>query len=151
MTKNYFKFEQDFVESLRCIPMIVRYKLDTCGVKLKLSHWHQFNHSIRQELVDKPCSQTDEIESYREWLYQLVIEQTNTPPKDLPIAENPAWMDREKIPETIQEKAQELGIKIQLEQWQNLTPLQRFVLIKLSRPSHENQNFLPAVQEFKLI
>ena len=151
MSNNYFKFEQDFVESLRCIPMIVRYKLDTCGVKLKLSHWHQFNHSIRQELVDKPCNKSDEIQSYRAWLHQLVIEQTNTPAKDLPVEENPAWMDETRIPETVQEKAKEIGIKIKLEQWENLTPLQRFVLIKLSRPSHENQNFLPAVEEFKLI
>ncbi len=151
MSDNYFEFEQDFVESLRCIPMIVRYKLDTCGVKLKLSHWHQFNHAIRQELVDKPCSKPEEIQSYREWLHQLVIEQTNTCAKDLPVEQNPPWMDETKIPEVVQEKAKEVGIKINLDQWENLTPLQRFVLIKLSRPSHENQNFLPAVQEFKLI
>ena len=151
MSENYFDFEQDFVESLRCIPMIVRYKLDTCGVKLKLSHWHRFNHIARQELVDKPCSKPEEIQSYRKWLHQLVIEQTNTSATDLPVEENPAWMDETKIPETVQEKAKEVGIKINLDQWENLTLLQRFVLIKLSRPSHENQNFLPAVEEFKLI
>ncbi len=151
MNDNYFEFEQDFVASLRCIPMIVRYKLDTCGVKLKLSHWHEFNHAIRQELVDKSCSKPEEIQSYREWLHQLVIQQTNTPAKDLVVEQNPAWMDETNIPEIVQEKAKEVGIKINLDQWQNLTPLQRFVLIKLSRPSHENQNFLPAIKEFKLI
>ena len=151
MSENYFEFEQDFVESLRCIPMIVRYKLDTCGVKLKLSHWYQFNHSIRQELVNKPCSKLEEIQSYRAWLHQLVIDHTDTPAKDLSVEKNPAWMDETKIPETVQKKAQEVGIKIKLDQWKNLTPLQRFVLIKLSRSNHENKNFLPAVQEFQLI
>ncbi|MCL2933660.1 MAG: nitrate reductase associated protein [Trichodesmium sp. MAG_R03] len=151
MSENYFEFEQDFVESLRCIPMIVRYKLDTCGVKLKLSHWHQFNPSIRQNLVDKPCNTSEEIQSYRSWLRQLVIDQTDTPPKDLLVEQNPAWMDETKIPDIVQEKSQEVGIKLELEQWENLTLLQRFVLIKLSRPSHENRNFLPAVEEFKLI
>ena len=151
MSENYFEFEQDFVESLRCIPMIVRYKLDTCGVKLKLSHWHQFNPSIRQNLVDKPCNTSEEIQSYRAWLRQLVIDQTDTPPKDLLVEQNPAWMDETKIPDIVQEKSQEVGIKLELEQWENLTLLQRFVLIKLSRPSHENRNFLPAVEEFKLI
>ncbi|MEB3341137.1 nitrate reductase associated protein [Okeania sp.] len=151
MNENYFEFEQDFVASLRCIPMIVRYKLDTCGVKLKLSHWHQFNHTIRQELVDRPCTEPEEIKSYREWLHQLVIEQTNTSAKDLPIPENPPWVDETKIPETVQEKAQEVGLQINLNQWKNLTAMQRFVLVKLSRPSHENKNFLPAIQEFNLI
>lgn len=151
MSENYFEFEQDFVESLRCIPMIVRYKLDNCGVKLKLSHWHQFNPSIRKDLVDKPCSTSEEIKTYRAWLHQLVIDQTDAPPKDLPVEQNPAWMDETKIPDIVQEKSQEVGIKLELEQWKNLTSLQRFVLIKLSRPSHENRNFLPAVEEFKLI
>ena len=151
MSENYFEFEQDFVESLRCIPMIVRYKLDTCGVKLKLSHWHQFNHSIRQDLVNKPCGKSEEIQSYRLWLHQLVIDYTNAPAKDLVVEQNPPRMDETKIPEIVQEKAQEVGIKIKLDQWKNLTPLQRFVLIKLSRSSHENKNFLPAVEEFKLI
>ena len=36
----YFNFEEDFVENnVRCIPMIVRFKLDACGIKLKLSEW----------------------------------------------------------------------------------------------------------------
>ncbi|MEO6674638.1 MAG: nitrate reductase associated protein, partial [Ginsengibacter sp.] len=38
--KGSFKFEEDFVEEgVRCIPMVVRFKLDACGIKLKLSEW----------------------------------------------------------------------------------------------------------------
>ncbi len=48
-------------------------------------------------------------------------------------------------------KAQELGVTISLAQWASLQPLQRFALIKLSRSSHENKNFLLALQEFKVI
>jgi hypothetical protein len=36
---THFQFEADFVAALRCIPMYVRFKLDTVGLKLKLSHW----------------------------------------------------------------------------------------------------------------
>ena len=49
---EFFKFEDDFVDSLRCIPMQVRFKLDNCGVKLKLSHWYQFTEQERQTLVE---------------------------------------------------------------------------------------------------
>ncbi len=150
MTTSYFEFEQDFVANLRCIPMTVRYKLDSCGIKLKLSHWHEFSQEIRQALVDKPCSTPEEIEAYREWLKGLVLEYTNAPAKDLPVDENPPWMDAAQIPETVRDKAKEEKVNLTLEQWANLSPIERFVLIKLSRPSHENKNFLPAMKEFNL-
>lgn len=149
--KDFFEFEEDFVTSLRCIPMGVRYKLDTCGVKLKLEHWNKFSQDARQQLVTKPINTPEEIINYRNLLYQYAEQYTDIPLKDLPIEENPAWLNSERIADTVQEKAGELGVNITLEQWQNLTPMQRFALIKLSRPSHENKNFLPALKEFKLI
>lgn len=147
----YFQFEDDFVTTLRCIPMSVRYKLDTCGVKLKLSHWSQFSQQERQTLVEKPCTTPEEIQAYRDDLQQLVIHYTQSPASDLAVEPHPAWMNATTIPDSVQEKAQALGIKITLEQWKTLTPVQRFALIKLSRPSHENHNFLPALQEFNLV
>ena len=40
---EYFDFEEDFVEkNIRCIPMIVRFKMDEAGIKLKLSEWSRF-------------------------------------------------------------------------------------------------------------
>lgn len=148
---EFLEFEADFVESLRCIPMQVRLKLDTCGVKLKLAHWHQFNHPQRQMLVELPCQSSAEVQAYRDRLHHLVLEHTGSLPKDLPIDPEPAWLRETMLPLEVKEKAQEVGAKLTLGQWQALTPLQRFALIKLSRPGHENRNFLPAIKEFKLI
>ncbi|MGQ4646180.1 nitrate reductase associated protein [Lyngbya aestuarii] len=148
---HFFQFETDFVDSLHCIPMQVRMKLDSCGIKLKLTHWHQFNQQERQALVAMPVITADDIETYRQYLRHLVHKYTDTLPSDLPIDPDPAWIDATKIPPTIQEKAQELGASLTVIQWASLTPLQRFALIKLSRPSHENKNFLPALKEFQLV
>lgn len=148
---NFFKFEADFVESLRCIPMQVRYKLDTCGIKLKLSHWNHFTLAERESLVEMPCNRESEIQTYREYLKQLVLKQTGALPGELPIDPDPAWMDETTIPESIQAKAQEFNVTLTPQQWVVLTPVQRFALIKLSRPSHENLNFLPALKEFHLV
>lgn len=148
---DFFKFEADFVESLRCIPMQVRMKLDTCGIKLKLQDWHKLSTADRQAIVEMPCTTQPEITAYRQFLQQLILQSTGTQPSDLPIDPNPAWMDATVIPATISEKAEELGVKVTPEQWANLMPLHRFALIKLSRPSHENNNFLPALQEFHLV
>ena len=151
MTNYLFQFEQDFVDSLRCIPMLVRLKLDTCGVKLKLVHWNQFNTDERRSLLEIPCSNSDEIENYRQFLQCLIIQKTGQPATELAIASNPPWLDPEIIPDSVQAKATETGLTLTQSQWRSLTPIQRFALIKLSRASHENHNFAPALQEFGLI
>jgi len=148
---DFFKFEADFVDSLRCIPMQVRFKLDTCGVKLKLAHWTHFSDSERQTLVIKPCTTETEIQAYREYVQQVVTQHTGVPAGELPIALDPAWLDSTSIPSDLQAKTTEIGVTIRRSQWETLTPLQRFALIKLSRPSHENKNFIPALQEFHIV
>ena len=102
-------------------------------------------------LVEKPCLTPAEIIDYRQQLNQVLIQQTGKPGTDLPVDENPPWMDAATVPESVSAKAQELGVTITLGQWASLQPLQRFALIKLSRSSHENKNFIPALQEFKVI
>ena len=148
---TFFAFEQDFLDSLRCIPMVVRYKLDTCGVKLKLNHWHNFSQQEKNSLVNNPCHTPVEIEEYRNYLQGLIYSKTGEYAKKLAIESNPPWLNKEEIPTTVQEKAKEFDLQLRLSQWQNLDDIQRFVLIKLSRPSHENRNFLPALKEFKIV
>ncbi|MEO1146745.1 MAG: nitrate reductase associated protein [Cyanobacteria bacterium J06638_22] len=150
LNDTYFKFEADFVAALRCIPMQVRYKLDTCGVKLKLHHWNQFSTEERQQLVDMPCDTEAAIAHYHDHLQTLVTQHAGAPAGELPIDPAPPWADSSQIPPTVQAKLEEVGSTLSLDQWQALNPIQRFALIKLSRPSHENRNFVPALREFGL-
>ncbi|MEI2422471.1 nitrate reductase associated protein [Arthrospira platensis SPKY2] len=147
---HLFKFEDDFVSSLRCIPMAVRYKLDTCGVKLKLAHWNQFPLSVRQQLIQHPTETQNDINTYRNLLQDFASKYTDIPLKDLPVDSQPAWLDASQVPEAVQNKAAETHLQISVEQWEKLTPIQRFALIKLSRSNHENANFIPAMKEFNL-
>lgn len=147
---QFFEFESDFVESLRCIPMQIRLKLDTCGIKLKLPQWNQFTQSDRQTLVELPCETEDEIQVYRKTLQQLVRDRTEATASELPIEPSPAWLNTTQIPDSVQAKASEVNVHLSLSDWAGLTPLQRFALIKLSQSGHENRNFLPALKEFGL-
>ena len=147
---TFFQFEADFVESLRCIPMQIRYKLDSCGVKLKLEHWHQFTTAEREKLVELPCNTAVENTGYHDYLQTLVTQYTQSPAKEIPIDPNPPWQTVDQVPADVQTQAQTFNISISTEEWAALTPLQRFALCKLSRPSHENRNFLPALEEFNL-
>jgi len=148
---DFFEFEADFVDSLRCIPMQVRYKLDICGIKLKLSHWHQMTKDERAALAELPCTREKEIPVYQDHLQQIILQHTGNAAAKIPIEADPLWMDVSSVPASIQEKAQEMGISLTLLQWASLTPLQRFALIKLSRSGHENKNFSSAMTEFNLM
>lgn len=131
--------------------MAVRCKLDTCGIKLKLDQWNTFTLEDRQGLVSNPCESPDQIENYRTFLTQLISERAKSEVKTLPIEENPAWQDGSYIPENVQANLERVEHPISLEQWGSLSDLQRFALIKLSRPGHESHNFVPALKEFGLM
>jgi hypothetical protein len=147
---TFFNFEADFVDSLRCIPMIVRLKLDTCGVKLKLAEWNHFTQAECQQLVDLPCEEAEEISDYRAYVSQLIFQHTGNTASLLSIDPHPQWLNDREIPPSITTKSAEEKVNITLPQWVSLTPLQRFALIKLTRSQHENNNFLPALIEFGL-
>jgi hypothetical protein len=148
---EFFNFEADFVDSLRCIPMVVRMKLDTCGVKLKLAEWNHFTKLECDRLVELPCVESAEIIAYRDYLTQLITQHTGQAASLLSIDPHPPWLNDREIPPSIQAKATEERLEITLAQWADLKPIQRFALIKLTRSTHENNNFLPALREFGLL
>ena len=148
---EFFKFETDFVDSLRCIPMLVRMKLDTCGVKLKLAEWNHFTKAECDRLVELPCGEDREIVSYRDYLRELILQHTGREATLLSIDPHPPWLEDREIPDSVITKAREVGTEITLARWAQLTSSQRFALIKLTRSQHENNNFLPAIAEFGLL
>jgi hypothetical protein len=147
-TATYFRFEEDFVEEgIRCIPMIVRFKLDRCGIKLRLAEWSRMNESERQHLAEQPCESEGDVTVYRSWLQMTVYKRTRNHATDLVVDISPPWMS-DRIPSSIVEKIRELGLSLTDSQWNSLTDLQKFALVKLSRPGHENHNFPIALKEF---
>lgn len=148
---DFFQFEQDFVESLRCIPMQVRYKLDTCGIKLKLQQWSLFTLEDRELLVSNGVENDAAIQVYRSILTKLIQARSGDAPTELLVDPEPAWLNDRQIPLMLIAKTAALGWEMSIEQWQRLSPLQRFALIKLSQSSHEQNNFQPALKEFGLV
>ncbi|MNK22327.1 hypothetical protein D3C87_406020 [compost metagenome] len=141
---EYFHFEEDFIEdNVRCIPMIVRFKMDAVGIKLKLSEWSKFNSQERVELAIRPIS------DYQGYLIGLIKKYTKYQPTLIPIDTAPAWC-ADEIPSVIQDKSREFKVLISLEQWNELSDIQRFALVKLCRSGHENKNFPKALVEFGL-
>ncbi|MGG9961222.1 nitrate reductase associated protein [Ferruginibacter sp. SUN106] len=149
---EYFNFEEDFVEeNVRCIPMIVRFKMDAAGIKLKLAEWSKFKRDERIYLALMPAATDEEAKLYNDYLSQLIEKYTSNKATELTINTNPDWANLHTIPEMLAEKAKEFDLEITPEKWSSLTNLQRFTLLKLCRPGHENKNFPKAIIEFGLV
>lgn len=144
----YFAFENDFVDTFRCIPMIVRYKLDASLIKLKLPEWVKLRVDEKRELATRPCFTESEIEQYRRFLIQLVDERCgHTVSELLPV--DASWDALGQVPDEVQQKALEYNrAPLTIGQWIRLDVLQRFALVKLSRSGHEGRNFPRALNEF---
>jgi hypothetical protein len=138
-----FGFEGDLDHGgLPCVPMAVRMKLDQAGVKLDLRAWLGFSEDERRELLAAAGGP-----AFRERV-RVLASRTGNLPKDLLVPALPPW--EEKLPPAdLARKAADEGVP--LDKWADLSPLQRFALLKLSRPGHENRNFLPACREFGLL
>jgi hypothetical protein len=146
-----FEFESDFVDALSCIPMAVRLKLDTSGIKLSLEQWSRFTQEDRQRLLMTPCAGEAGIEAYRKTLVDLVARRANDVAKPLAEAPSGQWDKVNQVPAVVADFAMSVGLHPPTDrQWGALTRLQRFALIKLTRDSHDNVNFAPAMTEFGL-
>ena len=149
---EYFQFEEEFMENnMRCIPMIIRCKMDMAGIKLKLSEWKKFSTEERIELALMSCGFNEASEQYARYLAGLIKKHTGRNPTTMEVNRTPTWKDLHSIPGTLIEKLKEFDWGLSIVQWTYLTDLQRFALLKLCRPGHENQNFPKAMKEFDLV
>ncbi|MEO5563480.1 MAG: nitrate reductase associated protein, partial [Chitinophagaceae bacterium] len=118
---EYFKFEEDFVEeNVRCIPMIVRFKMDAAGIKLKLAEWSKFTVEERRELAIKECSTKKETNIYKLYLKELVGKYTGMEAIAMEIEKHPAWADPYTIPLQLSERTKQVGREIAVLDWREL-------------------------------
>ncbi len=146
-----YAFESDFVATLRCIPMAVRFKLDLAGIKLSLRQWSRFNVADRTDLLVSPCVSTTDIAAYRARLISLIADRAGEQAKDIAVEVDPPWAKLDSVPAVVTDFARLRGVEPPvLTHWRNLTDLRRFTLLKLTREGHDNINFVPALREFSL-
>ena len=151
-SQRIFEFERDFAGVLYCIPMSVRLKLDNVGVKVSLKQWHKLTREERAELLARACDTEPARAAYRDFLISAIEMRTGARPQELAIEAHPEWEDDAHVPVQVRDYFSAQGMTaITLAQWAQLTAVQRFALIKLTRPGHSNENFLPALKEFGVL
>jgi hypothetical protein len=152
MQPHFFEFENDFAgDGIKCIPMVVRFKLDACGIKLKLSEWSKMSAKERQHLVTLAADSVGDLDHYRAYLRQVIYEKTGSEPTELTDQPTTSWAVTDHVPENVTKKIKQYDWSIPLDKWRALTDLQRFSLVKLSQSAHEHKNLPKAMKEFRLV
>lgn len=149
-TDRGFRFEADFMEDgMRCIPMAARLRLDLCRIKLRLSEWSKMTDSEKKKVAQWPYNLPLQMDACRDFLKAIVFRRTGREATILETTADVTWSDTSRVPEAVEAKMSEFNWTLSIEEWRTLTELQRFALMKLTRPGHENRNFPRAVVEFR--
>jgi len=147
--EGLFDFERDLYPDLKCIPMVVRYKLDLVGLKVSLTAWNRLSLGVRKQLITTwPADTEEERAALREWLTNWLRTTSTQTPREI-VLENPPWEDRTRIPEAVLELTATCTPPLTVMEWSELKLLQRVALVKLARSPHERGRVPKALEEFR--
>ena len=142
-----FKFEDEVHQSLACVPMAVRRKLDRVGVKVSLEQWQALAQHERLAICHLPTASGEECNALKTFLEETVRARSGAATKTLSdevrrSAEPPATP-----PPRLVENAQTAGVTLNQTVWERLDPDERYALIKLGGGAEQSHNFVAALHE----
>ena len=79
-----FKFEDEIYNSLSCLPMAARRKLDQLGLKIGFDQWQQLSRGERLMICHAPIASEDETDALRIFVNDVMMAKCGATPKELP-------------------------------------------------------------------
>ena len=143
-----FKFEAEIYDSLNCLPMAARRKLDALGIKLHLAQWEQFGRGERLMICHAPTDSDEECSALRTFIEEVALVRTGSPAKTLPDEARVSAYPPAQPPQLLARHARAFGVELDDETWAKLDNDQRYALMKLGAVEKPSHNFAPALQEF---
>ena len=143
-----FEFEADIYESLNCLPMAARRKLDALGIKVHLTQWEQFGRGERLMICYAPADTEEERSALRTFIEEVAIARTGSPAQALPEEMRQSACPLAHPPLRLLQNARAFGVELDAEAWAGLDDDQRYALIKLGDAKKPSHNLKPALREF---
>jgi hypothetical protein len=143
-----FNFEAEIYESLNCLPMAARRKLDALGIKIHLAQWEQFGRGERLMICHAPAESDDERSALRTFIEEVAMARTGSPAKVLSEDVRQSAYPPADPPPVLVQQARAFGVELDEGAWAALDDDQRYALIKLGDAERPSHNFEPALREF---
>ena len=143
-----FQFEAEIYESLSCVPMQARRKLDAVGIKVHLAQWQQLGRGERLMICHAPAGTSEECAALKLFIEEATLARAGSPPKELSEEVRRGATPPPVPPPRLISHARDLGTELTQEKWNQLDDDERYALVKLGdvdRPSH---NLKSALIEF---
>ncbi len=143
-----FKFEAEIYESLSCVPMAARRKLDALGIKIGLAQWQRLGRGERLMICHAPGGSEDERDALRTFIEEATLARAGSAPKTLPEDVRRSADPPERPPGVLAGNARASGVELDDTAWARLDDDQRYALIKLGDGAKPSHNFKAALEEF---
>ena len=145
-----FELEGDIHDSLHCVPLCVRRKLDLAALKISLDGWRALTRAERLALCHLPIDGEGDRAVYREVL-QGFCARAGVPLSPLgdPDASALRW-NEPGVPGALRTALASLGLALADPRWRALPEEARYALLKLARPGHDLARLHAACAELGL-
>ena len=142
-----FDFEAEIYQSLNCLPMAARRKLDRLGLKISLEQWQRLSRGERLMICHAPAITPEECDALKLFLEEVSVGRTGTAPKPLSDQSRKEAEPPLEPPEALVANAQALGVAVNKRQWEQLDDDERYALVKLGSTPRPSHNFKAALDE----
>ncbi len=145
-----FKFEDEMHESLQCVPMAVRRKLDRVGLKVSLEPWKALDRGERLAICHLPVSTPEECDALATFIREAILRRFGVEPKSLNDTQRAGAEPPSTPPDVLVARAREAGFDLNDSVWARLDGDERFALIKMGADSKPSHNLGAALKEFEV-
>src|SRR5271155_1079067 len=143
-----FKFEDEMHESLQCVPMAVRRKLDRVGLKIGLKQWKSLDRGERLAICHFPVDSSEECDSLGVFIREAMKRRFGVEPKALTDAQRASAEPPASPPSRVVANARAQGFDLSVEAWSQLDSDERVALMKLGDAETPSHNLGAALKEF---
>ena len=142
-----FAFEGEVHQSLSCVPLAVRRKLDVAGLKISLEGWQLLTREERLALCHLPVDSDAEVAVYQEIMRGFCARHA-VPLKPLTeVRDHGRSWNSDDIPVPVADRLHELGRALPVAAWRALDEESRYALLKLADPKQAAAKFLAVLAE----
>jgi hypothetical protein len=145
-----FKFEDEMHESLQCVPMAVRRKLDRVGLKISLQQWKSLDRGERLAICHLPVDSTEECDALGVFIREAMQRRFGAEPKSLTDAQRASAEPPASPPARVVTHARAAGFDLNASSWSRLDGDERFALLKMGDAETASHNLGAALKEFSV-
>jgi len=143
-----FKFEDEIYKTLTCVPMAVRRKLDSLGLKISLDQWQKLGRGERLAICHLPIESAEERDAIALFIDEVVRNRCGSAVKPLSEESRRAADPPASLPPILVTIAKAHGFELAQPVWDRLDEDERYALMKLGGGTETSHNFRAALLEF---